>query len=591
MPTFEPVTPRALLWILVLATVWAVGCSERAPAPVGERVAAPGPELFIDATAAVGLDFVHFNGMTGEYYFSEMMGSGGALFDYDNDGDLDLYAVQGGRLEVGATAPVTLSDRLFRNDLQLGPDGSRNLRFTDVTAETGIEPGGYGMGVAAGDFDNDGWVDLYVTNFGPNRLLRNAGDGTFADVTAAAGAEDSRWSTSAAFLDFDHDGWLDLYVGNYVDFTLTNHQPCFAPTSARDYCTPLAYRPEPDRLLRNRGDGTFEDVSARAGILESHGGALGVVAADFDGDGRLDIYVANDQMANQLWMNRGAGRFEDEALLAGSALDRDGKPEASMGVAAADFDLDGDEDLFLTHLAGEKNTLYVNGGDGWFEDRSYESGLALASLPMTAFGAGWLDFDNDGWLDLLTVNGDVRAIESLVRAHDPFPMHQPNQLFRSLGATTDGEVRFAEVTERASSAFSVSEVSRGAAFGDVDNDGDADVVVFNNNGPARLLLNTVGQDRAWIGLELVGRGTSRQMLGARAAVVRDGRPMLWRRARTDGSYASANDPRVLFGLGDGTEIDAVRVEWPSGRREEWTDVPLGVYSTLREGDGRSLDHR
>ena len=449
-----------------------------------------GQDPFREAASEAGLDFDHVNGMSGEYYFNEMMGGGVALLDYDSDGDLHVYLIQGHILDPAGKSDA-LTDRLYRNDLESDSAGIATLRFTDVTRASLIHSDGYGMGVATGDYNNDGWTDLYITNFGSNRLLRNKGDGTFEDVTTASGADDRRWSVAATFFDFDRDGWLDLFVGNYVDFSLASNADCRTAGGAQTYCSPAAYPPEPDSLFRNLGDGTFEDVSGRAGLAGTAGAALGAVAADFDGDDLIDLYVANDGMPNRLWMNDGSGSFKDEALLAGVALNQDGQPEASMGIAASDFDGDGDIDIFLTHLEQETNTLYVNDGAGLFEDASIRSGLGPPSLAYTGFGAGWVDYDNDGWLDVMTVNGAVVDIESLKQSGDPYPLHQTNQLFRNLG---DG--RFQEVTAHAGEAFSLSEVSRGAAFGDLDNDGDIDVVVVSNNGPARLLLNETGQRRS-----------------------------------------------------------------------------------------------
>ncbi len=552
-------------------------------------------EIFRDATRDAGIDFVHFNGMSGERYLCEMMGPGGAMFDYDNDGDLDLYLVQGRMLGPGKTLSDAVFpppdsgppiDRLYRNDLRKNRTGSRRLHFTDVTEDSGIRSPGYGMGVAAGDFDNDGWTDLYVTNFGPNQMFRNNGDGTFSDVTEATGTNDPRWSVSAAFLDYDRDGWLDLYVGNYVDFSFTNHKRCFSFSdagggSALEYCDPSQYQPLPESLFRNRGDGTFEDVSHKSGIARGSNGALGVSTADFDGDGWIDIYVANDKRPNHLWINQRDGTFRNDALLSGCAVSGEGFSESSMGVDAGDYDNDGDEDLFMTHMSlNEKNTLYVNQGKASFKDASYPSGLALPSIPFTGFGMAFLDYDNDGRLDLLAVNGHVKNVEAPARAQDPYPLHQTNQLFRNLG-----QGRFQEVTQSAGAVFELSEVSRGAAFGDVDNDGDTDVLVLNNSGRARLLTNQVGSGNHWIGLSLAGRPQGRDMLGARVAVLLSHGRTLWRRVRSDGSYASANDPRVLVGLDQADRVDAVRVYWPDGRAEEWKEVPVYTYSMLVQGGG------
>ncbi len=543
--------------------------------------------LFKDVAPETGLDFVHWNGMTGEYYFPEMTGQGGALLDYDNDGDLDVYLVQGALLGAGEKRADALvpyqgswppSDRLYRNDLSVAA-GERRLRFTDVTAESGLAKiaTGYGMGVAAGDYDNDGDTDLYVTNYGSNQLLRNGGDGTFSDVTAAAGVDDPEWSTSTTFFDFDRDGWLDLFVANYVVFDVGRNPECFAPSSRRDYCGPSAFPGVADRLWRNRGDGTFEDVSVRARIGAQKAAGLGVVASDFDGDGWVDLYVTNDGEANHLWLNQRDGTFRDEALLAGVAVNREGEAEASMGVSAADFDGDGDDDLFMTHLMGETNTLYVNDG-GLFDDRSVETGLAAGSLKFTSFGTSWLDVDNDGWLDLLIASGAVRILEPLARKGDPYPLAQPNQLWMNAGGR-----RFEDATARAGEAFQAAEVSRGAAFGDLDNDGDADVVLCNSNGPVRLLQNQAGAAQPWLGLRLIGGKGARDMLGARVEVRRIGAGALWGRVRTDGSYCSASDPRVLLGLGGGAKLQSLRVHWPDGKAETWPAPELGAYTTLRQG--------
>ncbi|HSF41460.1 MAG TPA: CRTAC1 family protein [Thermoanaerobaculia bacterium] len=538
--------------------------------------AAPAPEpVFVDRAAAWGLDFRYTNGRTGELYFPEIMGGGAALFDYDGDGDLDAFLVQGhplGKLEVGK------GGRLFRNDLIAGGKRQPEPRFVDVTEAAGIRATGYGMGAAVGDFDNDGRPDLYLTNFGGNQLWKNQGDGTFKDVTRAASADDPRWSVSATFADFDRDGWLDLYVVNYVVFAVERNVRCFAASSRPDYCGPSSFPPVPARLLRNRGDGTFEDVSLRSGIGRKAGPGLGVVAADLDGDGWQDFYVANDGTANFLWLNQKDGTFKEGALLAGVAVNAAGLPEASMGVTAGDLDGDGDDDLFLTHLTGETNTLYVNQGGGLFEDRSAASGLAAPSLPFTAFGTRFLDYDNDGWLDLVTANGAVRILEDKARQGDPFPFAQRGQLFRNLG-----NGRFTEVGEEAGEPLRKEMVGRGAAFGDVDNDGDVDVLMVDGNGPARLLVNRIGSRKPWIGLRLMG--AKRDLLGARVTVFRKGAPALVRRASTDGSYASANDPRLTIGLGEAPQVERLSIAWPDGSTETFSPPPLNTYTTLLQGTG------
>ena len=594
--------------MLVLSAWLNVGCpSTPTPStpegnPTAERARpesaskTPQEPYFVEVGSDSGFDFVHFNGMSGKLYFNEMVGPGGALLDYDNDGDLDIFVVQGSMLPISEDPtkslfpphhPQPFSDRLYRNEL--GSEGG-SLRFTDVTEASGLaamaesdgEDRGYGMGVASGDYDNDGFIDLYVTRLGGNQLLRNLGDGTFRDVTATAGADDMRWSVSATFLDYDRDEWLDLFIGNYVDFSLASNKQCRAATGSADYCGPLSFPSQPDRLLHNRGDGTFEEVTRRAGLLDDFGGALGVVAADLDLDGWMDLYVANDGVANQMWINGGDGTFSNEAVFGGSALNQEGHPEAGMGVDAGDVDNDGDEDLFLAHLSKETNTLYRNNGSGQFQDQTLQAGLANASWEATGFGTAFLDVDNDGWLDILVLNGAVKIIEELARRGDPYPLHQRNQLFRNRG---DGS--FDEVTAAAGEVFTLSEVSRGAALGDLDNDGDVDILLANNNGPARLLLNQGATGHHWLGLRMTGVG-GRDMLGAWVEIVRADGSSLKRRVSAGGSYASAKDPRLLVGLGSDPDVATVRVRWPGGQWEAFSVEGVDRYLELQEGRGAAL---
>ena len=539
--------------------------------------------IFREAAAETGLDFQHFTGSTGQYFLTEIMGPGVALFDYDADGDLDVYLVQGTMLDPSKGVDEARfppperhwpGNRLFRNELI--PEGK--LRFRDVTEEAGVGFQGYGMGVAVGDYDGDGDLDLYVTNFGPNVLYRNNGEGAFTAVTREAGVDDPRWSTSAAFVDYDRDGDLDLYFANYIDFTITNNKECFDPTGARDYCTPTTYRPAPSRLFRNEGGGKFSDVSASAGLGAAFGNGLGVVCADFDNDGWVDFYVANDGTANQLWRNRGNGTFENTALMAGAAYDADGRAEAGMGVTAADFDGDGDEDLFMTHLAQETNTLYLNNGRGEFRDETDRFGLGAVSMVYTGFGSEWFDYDNDGRLDLFIANGAVTIIESL--RGSPYPFHQKNLLLRG------GEGgRYEDVSAQAGPALELSEVSRGAAFGDIDNDGDIDIVVTNNNGPVRLLLNEVGSARPVLRVRLQASKGNREAIGARLALLREGKLPVWRRAHRDGSYLSSSDIGVFFAAGNET-VEDIGVIWPGGRQERFENLPPAGDIELVEGQGR-----
>ena len=556
----------------------ASGSASDAARPAAERL-----EWFTDRAAESGLNFTHFNGASGRYYYPEILPPGVALFDCDNDGDLDVYIVQGRSLDPRTTAPPSgqadLRGRLYRNELQVRADGTRVLHFTDVTEQSGIDARAYGLGVAAGDIDNDGWVDLYLMNFGPNQMFRNNGDGTFTDITKESGTSNGTdFGVSAAFVDYDRDGWLDLYVGNNVNYTLANETKCPNHAGAPDYCPPQVYGGRPDRLYRNLGHGKFADVTRTALIGGKFGPALGISTADLNGDGWIDIFVANDGQENLLWLNQQNGTFKEIGLTAGVAVTADGKAESSMGVDAGDFDNDGDEDLVMTELTGEGSNLYVNDGRGSFRDASAQSGIGPISLPYTGWGITWFDYDNDGWLDLLAVNGTIIAQDD---HQNTFPYDQRKLLLRNRGTG-----RFEQVTSEAGAAFAISESGRGAAFGDIDNDGDIDVLVGNDSGPIRLLINNVGNRNHWLGLRLIGGTIPRDMLGARVGVTRKNGPTLWRRARSDGSYGSANDARVLIGLGGSAEPVRVQVRWPDGRSEEWPDMPIDRWTMLTQGSGR-----
>lgn len=547
--------------------------------------------LFREAASETGLNFHHFTGATGEYYMPEIMGSGAALFDYDNDGDLDVYLLQGTKLNSSEQAKLKYptpkdwkpGNRLFRNELV--PGGK--LKFTDVTEAAGVGLVAYGMGAATGDYDNDGDADLYVTNFGSNVLYRNNGNGTFTDVTGQAGVDDPRWSTSAAFVDYDHDGRLDLFVCNYVDFTVKGNKPCFAPTGEVDYCSPSAYRPVTDRLFHNDGGGKFSDATQSSGIAMVSGPGLGVTCADFNGDGLVDIYVANDGAANLLWLgvqNSGrGGKFEEGGLMAGAAYAADGAPRAGMGVTAGDIDNDGDDDLLVTNLTKQGSTLFRNNGKGLFDDTTVDFNLAQPSFMSTGFGVAWFDYDNDGWLDLFAANGAVTLMPSL--RGQAYPFHQRNQLFHNEAGRQPSQRTFREISAEAGAAFQLSEVSRAAAFGDIDNDGDVDVLVANNNGLARLMLNQNATKQHWLQVRLTGVKDNRNGFGARVAVIRKS-GTTWRRVHTDGSYLAANDPRVHFGLGKETAIEGIGVIWPTGSREIWTNVKVDSLQVLKQGTGK-----
>jgi len=549
--------------------------------------------IFEDAAGATGLDFQHFIGATGAYFTPEIMGSGAALIDYDGDGDLDIYLVQGTILDrtkslkdLSFAPPERFrpGNRLYRNELI--PTGK--LRFVDVTAQAGVAGNGaFGMGVAVGDYDNDGHPDLFVTNFGRNVLYRNNGDGTFTDVTTSAGVGEDSFSASAAFVDYDRDGYLDLFVTRYNSFTVEGNKKCFNYSGGREYCGPGDYASLSGKLYRNDTHGHFVDVTQKSGIAGAVGNGLGVVCADFNSDGWMDIYVANDKTPNHLWINQRDGTFKELALMAGAAYNADGKALSGMGVTAADFDDDGDEDIFVTNLTGEPNSLYQNDGSGNFEDVTNRYGLGHASFASTGFGTLWFDYDNDGRLDLFVANGEVRVIDS--QRGTPFPFRQRKQLFHNEPGRSAQTYR--EVTTNAGSVFSLQEVSRGAAFGDIDNDGDIDIVVTNANGPVRLLLNQAGSQNHWLEAKLGGVKSNRDAYGARVVLYRKNRTPVWRRVATDGSYLSAHDPRVHFGLGTDAELkqappEKLLVIWPSGAKETWEVARPDRLVHLLEGSGK-----
>ena len=546
--------------------------------PTKTNKASPDPggatsqRLYLDVTAEAGIDLVHANGATGRFYTPEIMGSGCALFDADGDGDLDLYVVQSAALGPASDAQTAEPNRLFRNELVERGDGV--VRFTDITESSGTGHLGCGMGCATGDYDNDGDPDLYVTNFGEDVLYRNDGGGKFSDVTAEAGLEGRGWTTSAAFLDFDRDGLLDLYVAVYVDFSPARHRDCTRLGGQRDYCGPMSYAPVADRLYRNLGQGRFQDVSRRAAIDTERANGLGVLCADFDGDGWIDILVANDAMPNMLWINRQDGSFENRALLAGVAVNADGQSEAGMGIAVGDADRDGDLDIFLTHERDETNTLYVALGSGLFDDATARGDLAAASRTKTGFGCAWVDADGDGALDLAVANGAVRALADQIGTAHPYL--QPDQIYLARG---EG---FAEATDGLPPSLAAG---RGLATGDIDNDGDVDLVVSSNAGPLRVLLSEVPLRRERLHLRLVGTRSCRDAAGSLVSVELDDGSRIATHVGTDGSYLSASDPRRVIVWPRERELRSVTVRWTSGTLERFAAEPKDELQTLTEGAG------
>ncbi|MFN2444429.1 MAG: CRTAC1 family protein [Vicinamibacterales bacterium] len=521
--------------------------SEKPAATSADTGAAASSTVWFEEVArSRGLVWTHQSGHRDRFLLPEIMGGGAALFDMDADGDLDAYLVQSG--EVQNRTGKGEGNRLFRND-------GRGF-FSDVTANSGAAAPGYGMGVAAGDVDNDGDTDLYVTNLDENVLLLNDGRGQFTNVTRKAGVGGAGWSTSAAFLDYDTDGWLDLFVARYIDWSVGSERECYSLTGVLDYCSPKNYdAPTSALLFHNQRDGTFVDVSARAGLTRAVGNGLGVVAADFDADGRLDIFVANDGTPNHLWMNGGPSGFVEAALIQGVAIDQDGAPKAGMGVHAADVDGDGDQDLLVVNLDTEPDSYFRNEGR-YFVDATVSAGLRTASRRFTRFGMALVDFDNDGVLDLYEANGRV-GLQSERYGDDPYA--EPNILMRGLPGA-----RFEEIRPGGGTATPLVATSRAAAFGDVDNDGGMDVLIVNRDAAPHLLRNVVSARGHWIAFRVVDRH-GRDALGAELTIDVAGR-RIRRDVRAAFSYLASNDPRVHVGLGTDTRVTAVDVQWPDGQR-------------------------
>ena len=520
---------------------------------------------FSDRTRALGIDFRHQRGASAQKHLVETMGSGCALLDYDGDGRLDVLLINGGRTP-DSPPFVPRAHALYRN--------RGGARLEEVTREAGLDlPAGYGMGVAVSDYDNDGDPDLYLTHFGPNRLYRNNGDGTFSDVTGRAGVAGAEWSTGAAFFDYDRDGAPDLYVVNYLDATFERNPPC-EMKGIRAYCHPRHFAGVPDRLYRNLGDGRFGEVSRSSGILNPEGKGLGVLAADFDGDGWVDLYVANDSVRNVLLRNKGDGTFSDVTLLSGTGYNSQAQAEAGMGVDAADYDGDSLLDIFVTNYDLETNALYRYQGNWLFGDERWRSGLARKDRFLLGFGAGFLDFDNDGDRDLLVVNGHV--VDNIERIQPDLSHPQPDQLFENRGG------RFVEHGPFYRWSSRQPRVGRGAALGDIDNDGDIDVLISNCGAEPTLLINRVGARRNWIQLRLTGTDSSRDAVGTRLTLTTaEGEQS--DQITGGGSYLSASDLRAHFGLGEAARVEEIRIRWPSGKEEVLKDIPANRILHVTEG--------
>ena len=545
---------RILSSLLMAATIGASG-SIQAAAPV----------QYVEVTLQAGIDFRYVSGTSGHKYMPEPMGSGAAFFDYNDDGYLDLYIVNGTYLSaVPSDDPPT--NVLYRND----GDGT----FTNLTAQAGVGDSGYGMGVAVGDYDNDGNRDLYVTNFGPNVLYRNEADGTFTDVTQGTGVGDSGWSTNAAFVDYDNDGDLDLYVADYMDFDIERNRECWQST-ARAYCGPTAYPGQSGVLYRNEADGIFTDVTQQAGLFNNAGRQLGAVFGDYDSDGDLDLFVANDKTPNFLYRNEADGTFTEIGAIAGIAYNEEGIAESAMGADWGDYDNDGHLDIIVATFQWLANTLYHNDGDGFFTDVTFSAHVGIESVPYLGMTAAFVDYDNDGFLDLFVANGHL---DKNVEEYDTATSYaQQNQLFRN-----DGDGTFTDVSREAGPGLQVERVSHGAAFGDWDNDGDVDLFVSDSDTPhCTLLRNDGGNANHYLMIQTVGTHSNRDGIGARIQV-QAGKLVQVKEVRSTYGYLSANDLRVHFGLGQRDRVDRVEVRWPSGIVQILEDVPVDQLLRISE---------
>jgi hypothetical protein len=566
---------RAPVFFLVAATLASSAASRHEPADGRQArgpVAAAGG-LFTDVTRAAGLTFRHNSGAFGRKYLPETMGAGCAFLDYDNDGWQDLFLVNSTGWP-GQSGTSTVS-ALYHNN--------RDGTFSDVTDRMGLAVPIYGMGVAAADYDNDGWIDLYLTGLGQSRLFRNVRGERFVDVTRAARVDDPGFATAAMWFDYDVDGRLDLFVGHYVEWSIENDLFCTLDGKTKSYCTPESYKGQSGRLLRNRGDGTFEDVTRRAGLHDPSAKTLGLALIDFNGDGRLDVFVANDRQPNRLYANRGNGTFVDVGVSAGVAFSDAGIARAGMGVDAGDYDGSGRFSLVIGNFSNEMMALYTNEGNGLFIDEAPSSGLGQATLLTLTFGCLFFDYDLDGRLDIFAANGHVA--DDISRVQPKVAYAQPPHLFRNLGGR-----KFEDVTARVGAALRRPFVGRGAAVGDIDNDGDLDVLATENNGPARLFRNDGGSRSRWLRVRLIGTKVNRDAIGATltlATLSGTGRQI--RLVRTGSSYLSQSELPVTFGLGDTGEAADLAIVWPDGSRE--TVRPAGVNRLVVVQQGKGVMSR
>jgi hypothetical protein len=552
----------------LLRGLGAIGIAAAAPRAHASRKS---QVTFVDIARASGITFLHDNASSPEKYLIETMGSGCGWIDYNQDGLLDLYLANGAATRV-YTPKSFLRSALYRNN----GDGT----FTDVTQKAGVGAEGlYGMGIAVGDYDNDGFPDLFVCGYGRCILYHNNGDGTFSDVTVHAGVGNSgRWASSAAWFDCDNDGRLDLVIANYVDWSPERNFYCGdrAP-GMRSYCHPDDFNPEPPTLYHNNGDGTFTDVSKSSGLAAKSGNGLGVVTFDYDNDGWQDIFIANDHMPNSLFHNNRNGTFTEVGYLAGVAVSGDGQFEAGMGADAADVTGSGRLDLVVTHLDMQLARLYRNLGDGTFEDATFRSKLGYATFHMSGFGTGFFDYDNDSLRDLFMANGHV--LDNIQRYHSQVSYAEPKLMFRNAGQGI-----FENVSDQLGTDFALPRVSRGAAICDFDNDGDLDILVSNNGQAPQLLRNDGGNRQHWLEIMLIGTKSNRDGVGARVKLTA-GDLVSYDQRKGGMSYQSSQDPRLHFGLGSRTKIDSLEISWPSGMTTKLDDVGCDQIVTVQEGAG------
>ena len=522
-------------------------------------------QIFIDVTEPAGLTFAHTDGRSGLRLFNEFLGSGGGFFDYDGDGDLDIYLVNGA-IQTGNAQNKTLHNVLYRNN--------GNSTFTDVTEEAGVGSTAYGTGATVGDYDNDGDLDLYITNFGTDQLYQNNGDGNFTDVTTHAKVGNPNWGTSCAFADVDNDGHLDLYVANYAAYTPENDRRC-EERGVHVYCGPHAYPAVHDTFYKNNGDGTFTDASTLyrpTDLIPQHG--LGVTFGDYDADGNIDLYVANDQDPNFLFQNSEDGHFLEVALISGVCYNDMGKEEAGMGTDFGDYDNDGKLDLTVSNYQTETNTVYRNHDSSFFTDNTITAGIAEVTHGYLGWGIKFFDYDNDGHQDIFVANGHLMDNINVLEKHVTYP--QKNLLFRNLGDGT-----FANVTSE-TDGLALKKVSRGTAIGDYDNDGDLDILVTNCNQRPDLLQNAVGNQNNWIQVQVVGQKSNRSGIGARIKVV-TGTHVQYREVQSGGSYLSFHDLRAHFGIGKAEQIDLIEIRWTNGHIDTGTHLPVNRRFIAVEG--------